>query len=440
VNGQIPGVVLAAPATGSGKTTLTLGLLRAYRRQGLAVVPFKAGPDYIDPAFHEKAAGQRCFNLDGWAMDKPMLAGLIDEAGRGALFALVEGVMGLFDGANVAEGNSGSTGELAGLCGWPVVLVLDCARMGASAAAMLQGFAAYRPDVKVAGVILNRISGPGHRTMIERACRDACPDIAFLGAVPREEGLSLPSRHLGLVQAAEHPDLEGLIERAADLVEGHVDLKALAGLAAPCGLEGPFQPPLPLLGHHVAVARDEAYAFAYPAVLEGWRQQGAGLTFFSPLLGQGPDETADAVFLPGGYPELHAPLLSGASGFLEGLRRAAKRGAWIYGECGGFMSLGKAIVDARGKSHAMAGLLPLVTSFADRRLHLGYRRLRLKADTPFGRAGGRFQGHEFHYATIQEQEAGGGVFEGWDAQGTPLGGIGLIRNKIFGSFAHLIAA
>lgn len=435
----IPGLVLAAPATGSGKTTATLGLLRAFKRQGLAVAPAKIGPDYIDPAFHARASGRLCFNLDSWAMPPSILSGLISKAGGDCAFMLVEGVMGLFDGAPVGQGPDGSTAELAARTGWPVVLVLDAARMGASAGAVLLGFANFRADVRVAGVILNRIAGPGHRAMVEKACRQACPDVAILGALPRADGLSLPSRHLGLVQAGEHADLEALIEQAADLVCDHVDLSALQALAAPSLLQGRFESPLPPLGQRIAVARDDAFAFAYPALLEGWKSQGAGLSFFSPLAGEGPEADADAVYLPGGYPQLHGPRLSAASGFLGGLTAAADRGAWIFGECGGFMALGQAIIDAEGRSQSMAGLLPLVTDFQNRKMHLGYRQARLKADTPFGRAGSRFRGHEFHYATLHSQAEGGSLFEAWDAKSAALGGMGLIRNRVFGSFLHLIA-
>jgi cobyrinic acid a,c-diamide synthase len=433
------GVVLAAPSTGSGKTTVTLGLLRAFKRRGMEVAPAKVGPDYIDPAFHEKASGQRCFNLDGWAMRPEQLAGLVGEAGATAPFILAEGVMGLFDGANVAQGRTGSTAELAQLLGWPVVLVLDVARMGASAGAVLKGFATFRPDIAIKGVILNRTGGSGHMAMVEQACRQACPEVTILGALPRAEGLALPSRHLGLVQAVEHPDLEGMIERAADLILQHIDLKALAALAAPTVLSGGFLPLLPVLGQRIAVAQDTAFAFAYPAVLDGWRKLGAELSFFSPLAGEGPDAGADAVYLPGGYPELHGPKLAAADGFLNGLRAAAAQGAWIYGECGGFMALGQAIVDGEGRRHAMSGLLPLVTSFAQRKLHLGYRQLETLAATPLGEAGSRFRGHEFHYATIQSQEAGGNLFRADSADSAELGDIGLIRNNVFGSFGHLIA-
>lgn len=435
----VPGIVLAAPATGSGKTTLTLGLLRALKRRSFRVAPAKVGPDYIDPAFHERASGRICCNLDGWAMQDAVLAGVLALAGEGAQAVLAEGVMGLFDGANVAEGYDGSTADVAARCGWPVVLVLDCARMGASAGAVLKGFAGFRFDVQIAGVILNRLSGPSHLAMVERACRQAQPGIPILGRVPREDGLALPSRHLGLVQAAEHPDLEGLIERAADLVAAHVDLEALIALAKPSSLNGAFVPPLPPLGGRVAVARDEAFAFAYPAQLEGWRRQGAALSFFSPLAGEGPSREADAVFLPGGYPELHGSRLANASGFLKGLSDAAARGAWIYGECGGFMALGRSVVDAEGRAHAMAGLLPLTTSFQKRRLHLGYRGLAQLSETPFGPAGSRFRGHEFHYATILDCGPGDGLFDAVDAGGGDLGVIGLKDNRVFGSFAHLIA-
>ncbi|MBF0355668.1 MAG: cobyrinate a,c-diamide synthase [Alphaproteobacteria bacterium] len=432
------GLILAASSTGSGKTTLTLGLLRAFKRRGLVVAPAKVGPDYIDPAFHTRASGRICHNLDGWAMRPATLAGVIAKAAVDSRFILAEGVMGLFDGAPVVDGPDGSSADLAAHTGWPVLLVLDVARMGASAAALLHGFSTLRPDIRVAGVIFNRVGSQGHGEMVAKACRKACPEVAILGAIPRDEGLHLPSRHLGLVQALEQSGLEEVIERAANLVEKHVDLEAVQALATPGRLGGDFVPPLQPLGQRIAIAMDEAFAFAYPTLLEGWRHQGAQLSFFSPLAGEGPDETANAVYLPGGYPELHGPRLAASQGFLQGLRCAAQRSAWIYGECGGFMALGEAILDGEGRSHAMAGLLPLVTSFQARRLQLGYRTMRLKADSPLGRAKARFRGHEFHYATIVSEGKAPPLFDGWDARNAPLGAMGLIKNTVFGSFLHLI--
>lgn len=428
------GVIVAAPASGSGKTAVTLGLLRHLTRRGVPVASFKAGPDYIDPAFHAAATGGTCFNLDSWAMRPATLAGLCGAA-DGAV--VCEGVMGLFDGADVATGEAdGSTADLAALTGWPVVLVVDVRRQAASAAALVQGFARHRPDVAVAGVIFNQTGGERHRAILERAMAATCPDIPILGFLPRDAALAMPERHLGLVQAREHPALEAFLDGAADLVAAHVNVAALLALATPSRLSGPPVGLLPPLGARIAVARDDAFAFAYPAVLESWRRQGAEVTFFSPLADEAPD--GDAVYLPGGYPELYAGRLAANGAFLDGLRRAAARGAAVYGECGGYMTLGNALIDAQGRSHAMAGLLPLVTSFAARRLHLGYRRAALAAPTPLGSAGDAFRGHEFHYASIVEEGAAQPLFAARDAAGRALGSCGLSLGRVFGSFIHLI--
>jgi cobyrinic acid a,c-diamide synthase len=325
------GLVLSAPASGAGKTTIALGLLRAFRSRGLDTASAKSGPDYIDPKFHEAATGRPCATLDAWAMTPDRLRALTPAAG----LVVVEGAMGLFDGAPDAvrpEGR-GSTADVAAALGAPVVLILDCAKQGQSAAAIAAGFAAHREDVTVAGVILNRVGSARHEAMIRRAMQAA--GIAVIGAVPRDEGLALPSRHLGLVQAEEHGDLEAFIAAAAALITERLDLDALAAAALPLSQpSGQPLAPLPPLGQRIAVARDQAFAFAYGHILQGWRNQGAEIAFFSPLADQAPDLQADAIYLPGGYPELHAGTLAGAERFLAGVRRAAARGARIYGECG----------------------------------------------------------------------------------------------------------
>jgi cobyrinic acid a,c-diamide synthase len=260
-----------------------------------------------------------------------------------------------------------------------------------------------------------------------------------LGAVPRDARLALPERHLGLVQAGEHGGLEKFLEEAAGLVAGHVDLDALRVLARAGAHEHATDPgpPLPPLGQRIAVARDAAFAFAYPAVLAGWRRAGADLAFFSPLNDEAPDASADAVYLPGGYPELHAGRLAGNRAFLDGLGAAASRGAFVYGECGGFMVLGGVLTDGDGNDHRMAGLLPVATSFAAPRLHLGYRRLALMSASPLGHAGTAFKGHEFHYAELVRQE-GRPLFAVEDARGTDRGSAGVVVGNAAGSFLHLI--
>ena len=434
------GLLIAAPASGSGKTLVTLALLRHFRNAGLAVGSIKVGPDYIDPAFHRAASGRPCFNLDNWAMRPTTLAATLARAAAGVELILGEGVMGLFDGAG-PEG-LGSTASLAAATGWPVVLVVEARGMGASAAALIEGFLGHRPAsgiaAPIAGVVFNRVGGPGHADLLRAAC--AGLPVPVLGCLRRRDGLVLPERHLGLVQAAEHADLEAFLEAAAAAVAEDLDIEALAELARPAALvpAGEAGPPLPPLGQRIAVARDPAFAFAYPAILEAWRAAGAELGFFSPLGDEAPDPAAEAVYLPGGYPELQAGRLAGNRRFLEGLRAAAVRGAAVYGECGGYMVLGRALTDAEGQSHAMAGLLPVATSFAAPRLSLGYRAVTQVDATPLGPAGAAFRGHEFHYAVLSAAEAPAPPFRARDAAGRDLGPLGARAGRVFGSFVHLI--
>lgn len=419
-----PALLLAAPASGSGKTLTTLALLRAWRRRGVRVASFKIGPDYLDPTFHAAASGRSSLNLDPWAMRPGTVARVLGEVSRGSELVLGEGVMGLFDGP-------GSTADVAAALDLPVVLVLDVRAQAQSAAAVVRGFAAHRLDVEVAGVILNRVGSASHARMVTEALGPV--GVPVLGAVPRREALTLPERHLGLVQAAEIEGLEEFVEEAATAVGEAVDLEALAKLARPprhVAEAGP--PPLPPPGSRVAVARDAAFAFTYPAVLEGWREAGAEVLPFSPLEDEPPDERCDAVYLPGGYPELHAGRLSACGRFLEGLRRAAARGAAVLGECGGYMALGEVLVDGAGVPHGMAGLLPLSTSFAERRLHLGYRRVETAGPGALGPAGQRFRGHEFHYATVSREGPAEPLFT---CEGRP---VGLRRGRVAGSFVHLL--
>ncbi len=450
---QSSGLIIAAPSSGSGKTVVTLGLIRHLAQAGHAVATAKAGPDYIDPAFHAAASrraagGGRCLNLDPWAMRPETLAGLAVATAKDADITVCEGVMGLFDGAFVGSGEKdGSTAELSGLTGWPVVLVIDARAQAGSAAAVLKGFADYRDGVDISGVIFNRVGGARHEEILRRACADGVPGVPVLGCLPKADGLSLPERHLGLVQAVEHPDLEGFIETARALIAGHVDVDALLALAAPLALKGEkaspsINPIIYPLGQRIAVARDEAFAFSYESVVGGWRDAGAEVIEFSPLNNEAPDATADAVYLPGGYPELHAGKLAAAGNFLDGLRAAAERGAALFGECGGYMVLGRGLTDAGGTRHAMAGLLGLETSFTEAKLHLGYRRLKTLGQGsptagPLGEAGTAFRGHEFHYAKVTAED-GDALFAVEDAEGNGLGAAGLAEENVAGSFIHLI--
>ncbi len=424
------GIVIAAPASGSGKTLVTLALLRALTRQGVKVASAKVGPDYIDPRFHEAATGRACFNLDGWAMSPALAASLAAEIGSGASLTLIEGVMGLFDGP---ETGRGSTADLAEDLKLPIVLVVDCSHQAQSIAALVHGFRSLRPTLSVPAVILNRIASPRHEDILRQALGNM--EVTVLGAVPRDSGLVLPSRHLGLVQASEHEDLKNFLDRAADAVAQHIDIDRLLKLACPISSTPP-QNVLPPLGQHIAIARDEAFAFLYPHLLTGWRRAGAELSFFSPLADEAPSAHADAIFLPGGYPELHAGRLAEAATFVTALRSIAAKDRLIYGECGGYMVLGQALIDAEGAEHAMTGLLPVTTSFARRKLHLGYRRLAHDGALPFPAT---LKGHEFHYSTIARQDDATPLFRAEDAAGRDLGPMGQRRNRVMGSYAHVIA-
>ncbi len=432
-----PGLLIAAPRSGAGKTTVTLGLLRALVQDGVAVQPYKCGPDYIDPAFHAAASGRASFNLDSWAMPAAMLDLLVAQA-VGADLALAEGAMGLFDGVAAAGASGvGASADIAARLGWPVVLVLDVAGQAQSAAAVALGFARYRPDVRLAGVILNRVASDRHRRLIAEAMVAA--GVTVFGALPKDADICLPERHLGLVQAGELSGLTASLDRMADFVRAHVDIAALRAAAGGGGAAGAMAgdalPPPP--GQRIALANDPAFSFLYPHLLTAWRAAGAEVVPFSPLADQAPDPGADVVWLPGGYPELHAGRIAAAARFLAGLRAFAETGP-VHGECGGYMVLGQALLDADGEAHRMAGLLGLVTSYQARKLHLGYRRATLATAMPGFAAGAALAGHEFHYSTVVTQPDPP-LAEVRDATGAVLAETGSKRGMVSGSYFHLIA-
>lgn len=430
-----PGLIISAPASGTGKTTLMLGLLAAFRARGLVVQPFKSGPDYIDPAFHRAASGRASVNLDSWAMSAARIGGLIG-AMQGADLILTEGSMGLFDGvAGRGEAGSGASADIAALAGWPVVLVLDVSGQAQSAAAVARGFAAMRAEVRIAGVVLNRVASARHEALVRAGM--AAAGIAVFGALPRRVAIEMPERHLGLVQAEETPELGRIIAEAGRFIAGHLDLDALAAAAAPTRMAVTAPHGVTPPGQRIALARDAAFSFVYPHLLDGWRRAGAEILPFSPLADEAPDASADCCWLPGGYPELHGGRLAAAERFREGLRRFAGVRP-VHGECGGYMAMGEAIVDSRGARHRMAGLLGLVTSFEKRRMHLGYRLATLEAPIPGHGAGARLRGHEFHYSTILAQPDRR-LAQVVDANGDAVAETGSRRGHATGTFFHLIA-
>jgi cobyrinic acid a,c-diamide synthase len=439
-----PGILISAPASGTGKTTVTLGLLAAFRAQGLCVQPFKSGPDYIDPAFHAAAAGRVSVNLDSWSMTEARIRRLALQ-GQGADLIVAEGSMGLFDGVAIAgEAGNGASADVAAMMGWPVIVVLDVSGQAQTAAAVAYGMAQFRKGLNVAGVILNKVASPRHEALIRVGMEAA--GLRVLGALPRKAEISLPERHLGLVQAEELPRLEAILAEAAAFVSAHCDLAAIRAVAATHGgasIPASIPAPIPAPGERIALARDAAFSFVYPHLLAEWRAQGATILPFSPLADEAPDPSATVCWLPGGYPELHAGRLSGCHVFRNGLTEFARTRP-VHGECGGYMALGQGLVAADGTRHAMVGLLGLETSFAKRRMHLGYRLARPHHAVPGLAAGTALRGHEFHYATILSQPDAA-LASVTDATGQPVPETGSYRlfdggGCASGTFFHLIAA
>ena len=433
-------LVVAAPRSGSGKTTAAIALVAALRRRGRRVRALKCGPDYIDAAFHAAVSGADCANLDGWAMSAGHMGEIIDAAAGPGDLLVVESAMGLFDGVAGSPGRSGAAADIAAGFGLPVVLVVDAAGQGQSVGALARGFAGFRDDVAVAGVILNRIAGERHLGMASEGL--AAAGVPLLGWLPRRADFALPDRHLGLVQARERRDLGETVDALAAQAAGTVDLDRLEALARPPGRmpgaagfdTSPLDPP----GQRIALAEDDAFSFFYPHMAAGWRRLGAEIVRFSPLDDEPPPAGCDCCWLPGGYPELHAGRIAAARRFLGGLSDFAQRHP-VHGECGGYMVLGRTLEDADGRVHAMAGLMGHRTGFRDRGLHLGYRRAVVETDCILGGAGTALRGHEFHYATATGEAAEDAFLTVFDGRGRELGRAGGRRGRVSGTFFHAIA-
>ena len=431
-----PGLLISAPNSGSGKTTIMLGLLRALRNRNFSVQPFKSGPDYIDPAFHLAAASRPSYNLDTWAMPDVLMQKIAFSA-EGADIILTEGSMGLFDGV-VQKGASGygSTAEIARFFNWPIILVLDIKGQAQSAAATALGFASFEKKLPFAGVILNHVSSERHERLTRIGMEQA--GIEVLGALPRREDLKFPERHLGLIQAIEHPDLNKAIDEYACFITQNVNLDRIVELAQTKNFDNSSSfifttPP----GQHIALAHDKAFSFTYPHLVSFWREQGAKISYFSPLANEPPENDADVVWLPGGYPELYAGKLASADKCFSAIRNHAKTRP-VHGECGGYMVLGKSLIDKSGCAHDMLGLLGLVTSFEKRKFHLGYRKATSVYNTKLFGRNTSWRGHEFHYSQILSQPDDV-LFSVVDASDNAVQETGSVRGNVTGTFFHLIA-
>lgn len=390
------GFLIAAPSSGSGKTTITLALLRLLARRGLAVQPFKCGPDYLDTMLHAMAAstGETArpgLNLDTFMASKQHVRSLFARHASTAEISVVEGVMGLFDGA---EKSDGSSAEIAALLGLPVIMVIDGSKMAYSAAPILYGFKHFDPSVNFAGVIFNRVGSASHYSYLEAAAIDA--GVKPLGYLPRNSAITIDERHLGLNTSAEY-DRQAIIDAMADHIEKTVNIDRLLELSAMDLPEAEAIQATPRpSGKVIAVARDEAFNFIYHDNIEALSKYGE-VRFFSPLH----DETlpeADLLYLAGGYPELHAEALAANESMRHAIAAWCRNGGATYAECGGLMYLGKTLTLADGAAYPMCGVLDIDTTMQEARLTLGYRKV-----YPAGADGVELRGHEFHYSRITRQ-------------------------------------
>lgn len=437
----IPRLVVAGTASGVGKTTLVAGLITALRRRGLTVQPFKCGPDYIDPGYHTFAAGRPCRNLDSWMLDDASVMASFQRAGRGADLAIIEGVMGLFDGSDFATDRA-SAAQLAKLLRAPVLLVLDISGAARSAAAMAAGFARFDPALHVGACALNFAGSAGHAAGCRRAIEESGgPFVA--GWLPRQEALRVPERHLGLVPSGERHAVGPLLAAVADEIQKNFDLDALLRLAGTAGaLPAPAEAeaattarlPNPIL----AVARDEAFSFYYPDNLDLLEAAGARIVFFSPVRGECPPPGAAGVYLGGGYPELHAAALAANRALWDDLQARHRAGAPIWAECGGFMVLTEALIDGEGRRWPMAGLVPGVTRMTGKLAGLGYRLATAQQANLLAAAGETLRGHEFHYSVW---EGGGPAAPAWRVRGvragSPEADLGCADGSLLASYLHI---
>lgn len=397
-----PCLVVAGTHSGVGKTLLASGLAAAFRNRGLRVQTFKVGPDFIDPTFLTLASGRPCRTLDSWMLPRPVLLHEFATHAARADVAIIEGVMGLFDGLGGSD-EAGSTAQVAKWCSSPALLVVDAWAMARSVGAVVLGYEQFDPQLDLAGVVFNRVAGPSHLAYLEEAVEGRCR-AAVVGALPMKEAFVIPERHLGLVLAEERPVDEGFFATLAREIEEGLDLERILAVAERAGEVGPSEAPAvePVAnGVPVAVARDEAFAFYYPANLELLEAAGARLVFFSPLRDGALPEGARAIYLGGGYPELHAKALSANASLMTQIREFAEAGGPIYAECGGFMYLAREIEDLEGRAHPMVGIFPTRARMLPALRALGYREVVASADSPLLAAGQRARGHEFHHSEME---------------------------------------
>lgn len=434
---SIPALVVAGTQSGTGKTTIALGLARALREAGIKVQPFKVGPDFLDPTHLTRAAGRTCYNLDTWMTSEAYCRELVATRTPADGLALVEGVMGMFDGV-APDSLTGSTAAAAQLLGAPVLLVVDAGGMGGSIAAMVKGYGEFAPGIRIAGVIANRVGSERHTELLARALAAAnLPPL--LGGIPAGALPTLPERHLGLVTGADLP--EEMFAAAAASVSRHLDLARLRELADSSVVPGPRgEGKSQVKRWRLGLARDAAFSFYYRDNLEMLARAGAEIIDFSPLKDKGLPADLDALYLGGGYPECHARELAANSGMLAAVRAFAAADRPLLAECGGMLYLGEELVDADGRAHRLCGVIPIAARMLAKLRCLGYRETEFLGDTPLGPRGTKLRGHEFHYSEIVRDEA---YARGWqpaftarNARGDQSAAGGYARGKVLAGYVH----
>ena len=442
MNTNLPRIVIAGTQSGSGKTTLVTGLLAALRARGLSVQSYKVGPDYIDPGFHQLASGRPAHNLDTWLVPAAKLPALFLKEAGDADIAVIEGVMGLYDGGR--QGVS-STAEIAKLLDAPVLLTIDCKAMGASAAAIALGFRSYDPGVNIAGVLLNRLGSATHETMIRTAMEAI--SMPVLGAIHRDDALHLPERHLGLTPTTEVEAAE-TVRKMGEAVGGQVDVEGIVNIARkarsfefsqssldrqPPSPRGPeVEPPFRL-----AVAQDAAFSFYYESSLAVLERLGATLVPFSPLKDAALPASISGLLIGGGFPEMFASDLAANATMRQSIREAADAGLPIYAECGGYMYLLEDLVDFDGKAHPMCGVFPGRAAMTKKLQMVGYVTAKMQRDTILGPAGTELRGHEFHFSQELEREEPVRPYTFTKLRNGAVYGAGQQRKNVLGSYLHI---
>ena len=446
------GLVVAGTHSGSGKTTVTLGLLAALKNRGLSVAPFKVGPDFIDPGHHRHVTGTQSRNLDGWMLAESENRKIFAAGTAGADIAVVEGVMGLFDGYD-GRSEAGSTSQMAKWLGLDILLVVDARSMARSAGALVYGFTRFDPGCRFCGVVFNNVGSARHMEYLNEALEGKVP-VRVLGGLPRNPDLSIPDRHLGLVTAEDHSLNKQQVNTLGRFIEDHLDLDLLLGVIPEinvenleCGNEKVRADDIKdrfSISHmekvRIGVARDNAFCFYYPENLELLEKSGAEIVFFSPVNDQELPPGLDGIYLGGGYPELHAGKLSGNISMRKDILEKCESGMPVYAECGGFMYLCEKLITITGDTFEMVGCFPFASRMNDRLTALGYREIRLSDKTPLGKKGLAARGHEFHYSYLEGVKTVHGiqqVFEATDRLGAERSCPAYMVNQCLGSYVHL---